>query len=125
MINKPNQYQENIKKTSYHCIKTERRKRNYPKDTGFQLAQYPIESYYILRHEHVIATLCRVFRVNISSYYKHFSRNELKRDLENQRIRTCILRIYSESKCRYGTEKMRKVLEMNDGTFISPSECTG
>lgn len=75
---------------------------------------------HILRHEHAITTLCRVLRVNRSSYYKHFNRSESKRDQENQRIRTCILRIYSESKCRYGTEKMRKVLEMNDGIFISP-----
>lgn len=73
-----------------------------------------------LRQEHAITTLCRVLRVNRSSYYKHFSRKECKRELENKKIRTCILQIYSDSKCRYGTAKMRKVLEMNYGISISP-----
>ena len=75
---------------------------------------------HMLCHDHAITTLCRVLRVNRSSYYKHFNRKECKRELENQKIRTCILQIYSDSKCRYGTEKMRRVLEMNYGIFISP-----
>lgn len=74
---------------------------------------------YLLRHEHAVTTLCRVLNVNRSSYYKHFNSEESKRTIENQRIKTCILQIYSDSKCRYGAKKMRKVLETNYGIVIS------
>lgn len=72
-----------------------------------------------LRHEHAVTILCRVLKVNRSSYYKHFNSREPKRVSENRHIKTCILQIYSKSKCRYGTQKMRKVLETNYGIFIS------
>lgn len=74
---------------------------------------------HLLRHEHAVTTLCRVLNVNRSSYYKHFNSEEPKRTIENQRIKTCILQIYSEAKCRYGAQKMRKVLETNYGIHIS------
>ena len=74
---------------------------------------------HLLRHEHAVTTLCRVLVVNRSSYYKHFHSEESKRTIENQRIKTCILQIYSEAKCRYGAQKMRKVLETNYGISIS------
>ena len=74
---------------------------------------------YLLRHEHAVTTLCRVLNVNRSSYYKHFNSEESKRTIENQRIKTCILQIYSDSKCRYGAQKMRKILETNYGIVIS------
>ena len=74
---------------------------------------------HLLRHEHAVTTLCRVLNVNRSSYYKHFNFEESKRTIENQRIKTCILQIYSEAKCRYGARKMRKVLETNYGIHIS------
>lgn len=57
--------------------------------------------------------------MNRSSYYKHFHSEESKRTIENQRIKTRILQIYSEAKCRYGAQKMRKVLETNYGISIS------
>lgn len=79
---------------------------------------------HLLRHEHAVTTLCRVLGVNRSSYYKHFHSEESKRTIENQRIKTCILQIYSEAKCRYGAQKMRKVLETNYGISISQEECT-
>ena len=74
---------------------------------------------YLLRHEHAVTTLCRVLGVNRSSYYKHFDSEESKRTIENQRIKTYILQIYSEAKCRYGAQKMRKVLETHYGIKIS------
>ena len=72
-----------------------------------------------LRHEHAVTTLCRVLKVNRSSYYKHFNSKESERAKENRRIKICILQIYSEAKCRYGAQKMRKVLETNHGISIS------
>ena len=74
---------------------------------------------HLLRHEHAIITLCRVLNVNRSSYYKHFNSKEPKRAIENRNIKNCILQIYSEAKCRYGAQKMRKVLEVNYGIHIS------
>ena len=74
---------------------------------------------HLLRHEHAIITLCRVLNVNRSSYYKHFNSKEPKRAIENRNIKNCILQIYSEAKCRYGAQKMRRVLEVNYGIHIS------
>lgn len=74
---------------------------------------------HLLRHEHAIITLCRVLNVNRNSYYKHFNSKEPKRTIENRNIKNCILQIYSEAKCRYGAQKMRKVLEVNYGIHIS------
>jgi len=71
-----------------------------------------------------IITLCRVLRVNRSSYYKHFKQTESKRSIENQNIRTCILQIYSDSKCRYDIRKMCRVLETKYGITISPGLLT-
>lgn len=74
---------------------------------------------HLLRHEHAIITLCRVLDVNRSSYYKHFNSKEPKRAIENKKIKNCILQIYSKAKCRYGAQKMRKVLEVDYGIHIS------
>lgn len=78
-----------------------------------------MKAVHLLRHEHAIITLCRVLNVNRSSYYKHFNSKEPKRAIENRKIKNCILQIYSEAKCRYGAQKMRKVLEVNYGIHIS------
>ena len=79
-----------------------------------------MKAVYTLRHEHKVTTLCRVLRVNRSSYYKHYKQTESKRAIENQKIRTHILQIYSDAKCRYGTHKMCRVLETKYGIKISP-----
>lgn len=74
---------------------------------------------HLLRNEHAIITLCRVLNVNRSSYYKHFNYKEPKRAIENRKIKNYILQIYSKAKCRYGAQKMRKVLEVDYGIYIS------
>ncbi len=59
-----------------------------------------LEAIHILRYEHAIVTLCRVLKVNRSTYYKHFSENVAPRTLENQQIRKNILEIYTTSQKR-------------------------
>lgn len=73
-----------------------------------------------LRHEHSITTLCRVLKVNRSSYYKHFSsKKPSSRTIENQNIRTKILTLYASTDKRLGVKKMRRRLEVEYGIHIS------
>lgn len=45
----------------------------------------------ILSHEHHISTLCRVLRVNRSSYYKFLNHTPSARDKDNAYLRSCII----------------------------------
>ena len=72
-----------------------------------------------LRFQHSIKTLCRVLRVNRSSYYKHFNAKPSPRTEENQRIRRLILQIYSNYDKCLGAYKMARVLERDYGIHIS------
>lgn len=60
-----------------------------------------------------------MLRVNRSTYYKHFSSSEAPRTLENQMIRSTILKIYSASKKRLGASKIKVVLLRDYGISIS------
>ena len=57
--------------------------------------------------------------VNRSTYYKHFSQKLSKRALQNQKIRTLILSIYSSSKKRLGAYKICYLLGAEYGIYIS------
>ena len=57
-----------------------------------------LRAIHTLRFQHKITTLCRVLKVNRSTYYKHFSSKPAHRTIENQKIRITILEIYSRSK---------------------------
>jgi len=72
-----------------------------------------------LRFQHKISTLCRVLKVNRSTYYKHFSKAVSDRTLQNQRIRSYILAIYSASKKRLGAYKICYLLGVEYGIYIS------
>jgi len=72
-----------------------------------------------LRHEHDIKTLCRVLRVNRSSYYKHYNSAPAPRTIENQHIRQCIVQIYNDYKGSLGAYKIKHVLERDYGIKIS------
>ena len=52
-----------------------------------------LNAVHLLRYQHQIKTLCRVLRVNRSTYYKHFSQAPAPRVSENQRIKTAMLQI--------------------------------
>ncbi len=60
----------------------------------------------LLSHEHAISTLCRVLRVNRSTYYKFRNRQPSNREKENQRIRTCIVELYAKADKRIGCGKI-------------------
>lgn len=72
-----------------------------------------------MRFQHKISTLCRVLKVNRSTYYKHFSKLVSDRTLQNQKIRSSILSIYSASKKRLGAYKICYLLGVEYGINIS------
>lgn len=72
-----------------------------------------------MQHQYTIKTLCRVLRVNRSTYYKHFYSKPAPRTCENQVIRKHILQIYSDYANSLGAYKIRRVLERDYGINIS------
>lgn len=72
-----------------------------------------------MRFQHAIKTLCRVLCVNRSTYYKHFSDTPSERAIENQKLRSDILTIYSASKKRLGAYKIRQRLIVEYGKKVS------
>ena len=66
-----------------------------------------------------IKTLCRVLRVNRSTYYKHFRSAPAPRTVENQNIRSTILHIYADYDKRLGAYKIQYILGRDYGIRIS------
>ena len=56
-----------------------------------------------LHLQHKIKTLCRVLRVNRSTYYKHFHSAPAPRSAQNQELASLILRIHSEHRSFFKT----------------------
>lgn len=79
-----------------------------------------MKAVYALRHEHKIQVLCRVLRVNRSSYYKHYNRVPSPRELENREIRCEILSIHNKYRKRLGVMKIAQKLQDDYGRKISP-----
>ena len=73
----------------------------------------------LLSSEHKITTLCRVLKVNRSTYYKYLNHKESNRERENKVIRTCILEIYAKSNKRLGADKIRICLKRDYRINIS------
>lgn len=61
-----------------------------------------------------------MLKVNRSTYYKHFHSAPSKRALENQKLRSAILSIYSAAKKRLGVYKICALLKCEYGFNISP-----
>ena len=72
-----------------------------------------------LHLQHKIKTLCRVLRVNRSTYYKHFHSAPAPRSAQNQELASLILRIHSEHRKRLGAYKITYVLERDYGIHVS------
>ena len=72
-----------------------------------------------LRHQYDIKTLCRVLRINRSTYYKHFYSDLAPRTKENPLIRKHLLQIYTDYDNSLGAYKIRRVLERDYGINIS------
>ncbi|TDT45656.1 IS3 family transposase [Fonticella tunisiensis] len=62
--------------------------------------------------------MCRVLKLSRSSYYKHLNKVESKRSIENKRLKELIIKIYKDSKKRYGAPKIHKIL-ISQGETIS------
>lgn len=72
-----------------------------------------------MRHQHKVKTLCRVLKVNRSTYCKHFYSNPAPRTCENQIIRQYILQIYLDYDNSLGPYKIHRILERDYGIQIS------
>ena len=72
-----------------------------------------------MRFQHHLKTLCKVLKVNRSSYYKHFSSKPANRVLENQEYRRIILEVYSDYDKCIGAYKLAYILKRDYGINIS------
>ena len=63
--------------------------------------------------------MCEVLKVSRSSFYKYLNKTESKRSVENKMYEEEILKIYKDSKGRYGAPKIHKVLREERGHAIS------
>ena len=72
-----------------------------------------------MRFQHDIKLLCKVLRVNRSTYYKHFNSEPAQRTKENQNIKRIILQIYSDYNKCLGAYKITYILGRDYGINIS------
>lgn len=72
-----------------------------------------------LSHEHKISTLCRVLRVNRSTYYKFINHKPSKREIANQQIKQRIAELYTKTDKRLGVHKLKLCLLREDRINIS------
>ena len=79
-----------------------------------------LDAVHKLRFQHSIKLLCKVLRVNRSTYYKHFSMKIAPRTKKNQEIATTILKIVADYDKRVGAYKITHILERDYGIKISP-----
>ncbi len=73
----------------------------------------------LLQTEHSISKLCRVLRVNRSTFYQYNQKKPSARFLENQEIRKVILQIYTETSYRLGAAKIQVLLQREHSIPIS------
>lgn len=62
--------------------------------------------------------MCRVLHMPKSTYYQYHHHRPSRREVENIKIKSEILKIYNESKYRYGAPKIQETLEQS-GTHVS------
>lgn len=55
--------------------------------------------------------MCKLLKVSRSSFYKFLNKKESKRSLENKQLKSKIIKIYEDSKKRYGAPKIHKTLK--------------
>lgn len=73
----------------------------------------------MLSGEHKISTLCRVLRVNRSTYYKFLNHKPSERELFNRQIKQRIVELYARSDKRLGVHKLKLCLLREDRINIS------
>lgn len=62
--------------------------------------------------------MCKVLDLNRSTYYKDSKHQPIKTQISNDKLDSKILKIYYDSKRRYGAPKIFKVLR-NEGETVS------
>lgn len=72
-----------------------------------------------LSHQHSISILCRVLKVNRSTYYKFLNHRLSARETENTEIHSHILEIYAASDKRLGAHKIQICLQRDYCIHIS------
>ncbi len=75
------------------------------------------------KHLYDIRALCKCLNVHHSVYYYHCNHKENSYQLANQKLDIEIERIYKESKKRYGSPKITKVLESEGIKKMSKKSC--
>ncbi|WP_323133786.1 IS3 family transposase [Enterococcus gallinarum] len=73
----------------------------------------------LLQSEHTISKVCRVLKVNPSTFYKYNNRKSSARFLENHELKRLILQIYTETNYRLGAAKLQILLQREYGVSIS------
>ena len=73
----------------------------------------------ILKYQHSVKTLCRVLKVNRSTYYKDSAKVLSARELQNQALKSDILVLYTKSKKRLGAYKIRQRLMVEYNKKVS------
>ncbi|MGD1820069.1 MAG: IS3 family transposase [Pleomorphochaeta sp.] len=63
--------------------------------------------------------MCKVLKVARSTYYNHINHKPSAHEIENNIIKTMILKIYTDSKKRYGCTKIMRILRQNGYPKIS------
>ena len=94
----------NFKKGDYHLHSTLKQKLNV---------------LFVLRTQHNIKLLYKVFNINRNTYYKYISNNILPRIEENQMISKIILKIRGYYNKRLGAYKITHILEHDYGIKIN------
>ena len=54
--------------------------------------------------------MCSILNVPRSTYYSKKNPKKSEREIENEKLKTAILKYYKESKCRYGAPKIKIML---------------
>lgn len=62
--------------------------------------------------EFPVGKMCKVLKVSTSGYYKWFHRTPSKRELRNAMLVKEIHQVYRDSRCRYGSPRIAKELNM-------------
>ena len=57
--------------------------------------------------------MCSILNVPRSTYYSKKNTKKSEREIENEKLKTAILKYYKESKCRYGAPKIKIMLSKN------------
>ena len=70
------------------------------------------------KNNHDIKTMCTVLGVAISTYYKSFDKTKSSREIENEKLKVAIIRIYKANKGIYGVSRNHHIL-VTEGFNVS------